>query len=131
MSDTDQNKAAAADAISVSAATGNLQAFAAEVSDMSRQSIEHASETLEKLRGAHGMAEVLAIQSAYVREAMEHLLQHTRRFSELLTCFPLEMSRSYAEMWSKSMQTAMKTTREAGEKAAAGVERLSQPFRNP
>ncbi len=96
---------------------------------MSRQSIEHTTETIEKLRNAHGMTEVLAIQSSYVREAMEHVLQHTRRFSELLTAFPLELSKSYAELWSKSVKSAIQTTQDAGEKAVAEAERLSQPFR--
>ncbi len=122
---------AAADlnAVSVSAATRNLQAIAAEINEMSRQSIEHTSETIEKLRNAHGLAEVVAIQSGYVREAVEHVLQHTRRFSELMTSFPLELSKSYAEVWSKSVKTAIKTTEEAGDKAVAEAERLSEPFR--
>jgi hypothetical protein len=122
--------AAELNAASVSAATRNLQAFAAEISEMSRQSIEHATETIEKLRNAHGMAEVLAIQSSYVREAMEHVLQHTRRFSELLTAFPLELSKSYADLWSKSVTGAIRTTEDAGEKAMAEAERLSRPFRS-
>ena len=121
--------AAELNAASVSAATRNLQAFAAEINEMSRQSIEHTTETIEKLRNAHGMAEVLAIQSSYVREAMEHVLQHTRRFSELLTAFPLELSKSYADLWSKSVKSAIQTTQDAGEKAVAEAERLSQPFR--
>ena len=124
------NGAADLNAASASAATRNLQAFAAEFNEMSQQSIEHTKEAIEKLRNARGVAEVLAIQSGYIREAVEHVLQHTRRFSELLTSLPLEMSKSYAELWSKSMKTAIETTEEAGEKAAAEAERLSQPFQN-
>ena len=124
------NGAADLNAASASAATRNLQAFAAEFNEMSQQSIEHTKEAIEKLRNARGVAEVLAIQSGYIRESVEHVLQHTRRFSELLTSLPLEMSKSYAELWSKSLTTAIKTTEEAGEKAAAEAERLSQPFQN-
>ena len=124
------NGAADLNAASASAATRNLQAFAAEFNEMSQQSIEHTKEAIEKLRNARGVAEVLAIQSGYIRESVEHVLQHTRRFSELLTSLPLEMSKSYAELWSKSMKTAIETTEEAGEKAAAEAERLSQPFQN-
>jgi hypothetical protein len=132
MSETNRSGAESAaelNAASVSAATRNLQAFAAEISEMSRQSVEHTTETIEKLRNAHGITEVLAIQSSYVREAMEHVLQHTRRFSELLTAFPLELSKSYADLWSKSVKSAIQTTQDAGEKAVAEAERLSQPFR--
>ncbi len=118
-------------AIGASAATRNLQAFAAEINEMSRQSIEHTTETLEKLGHARGVAEVLAIQTSYMREAVEHVLQHTRKLSELLTSFPLELSKSYAEVWSRSVKSAIKSTEEAGEKAVAEAQRLSQPFRNP
>ena len=124
------NRAAELSATGVSAATRNLQAFTAEFNEMSQQSIEHTKETIEKLRSARGLAEVLAIQSGYVRETVEHVLQHTRRISELLTSLPLEMSKSYAELWSKSLTTAIKTTEEAGYKATAEAERLSQPFQN-
>jgi phasin family protein len=124
------NGTADLNAVSVSAATLNLQAFAAEISEMSRQSIEHTTETIEKLRNARGLAEVLAIQSGYVREAVENVLQHTRRFSELLTSLPLELSKSYAEVWSKSMKTTVKTTEDAAEKAVAEAKRLSQPFQH-
>ena len=133
MSDINPREASSAadlNAVSTLAATRNLQAFAAEFNEMSRQSIEHATETIEKLRSARGLAEVLAIQTGYVREAVEHVLQHSRRFSELLTSLPLELSKSYAEVWSKSMKKAIETTQEAGEKAVSEAERLSQPFQN-
>ncbi|MGO9672972.1 MAG: phasin family protein [Methylocella sp.] len=123
------NAAADLNAVSVSAATRNLQAFADEINEMSRQSIDHATETIEKLRNARGFAEVLAIQSSYIREAVDHVLQHTRRFSELMTSFPLELSKSYAEVWSQSVKPAITTTEEAGERAVMETERLSQPFR--
>lgn len=117
-------------AAAIFASTRNLQAFAAEMNEMSRQSVEHASETIEKLRGARGLTEVLAIQSGYVREALEHAMRHTRRLGELMASVPLEMSKSCGEAWSKSMKTAMKTTEEASEKAVANAERLAQPFRD-
>jgi hypothetical protein len=117
-------------AASVSAATKNLQAFAAEISEMSRQTVEHASETIEKLRNAGGLAEVMAIQSTYMREVLEHFMQHTRKFTELIASVPLEMSRSYTEAWSKSVKTAIETTEDAAEKTLANAERLAQPFRD-
>ncbi len=115
-----------ADAAGLTAATRNLQAFAAEIAEMSRQSIEHTTETIEKLRQAHGLSDVLAIQTSYVREAFEHLSQHARKFSELMASFPLEMSKTYTEAWTKSLKTAVDATKEAGEKAAENIERLTK-----
>jgi hypothetical protein len=111
----------------LTSATKNLQAFAAEIADMSRQSIEHTTETIEKLRQARGVSEILAIQTNYVREAFEHLSQHARKFSEMMASFPLEMSKTYTEAWTKSLKTAADAAQQAGEKAAENVERFSKP----
>ncbi len=127
----DLGKAADLGASNVSAASKTLQAFATEVSEMSRESIEHASDAIEKLHNARGLSEVLAIQTAYMREAFEHFSQHTRKFSELMASFPLEMSKSCTDAWTTSLNTAVKTTEDAREKMTANVERLSQTYRNP
>ncbi|VFU08672.1 Phasin family protein [Methylocella tundrae] len=127
----DANAAADLSASTLSSTTKNLQAFAAEIAEMSRQSIEHTTDTIEKLRNARGLSEILTIQTNFMREAFEHLSQHTRKFSELMTSLPLEMSKTYAQLWTKSLDSGVRTVEEAGEKAAANVERLSQTYRNP
>jgi hypothetical protein len=116
-----------ADVAGLTSTTKNLQAFAAEMADMSRQSIEHTTETIEKLRQARGLSEILAIQTSYVREAFEHLSQHARKFSELMASFPLEMSKTYTDAWTKSLQTAADAAKQAGETAAENVERFPKP----
>jgi hypothetical protein len=113
----------------VSAASRNLHAFASEIAEMSKQSLEHATETLEKLRGARGMSEILAIQTGFVREAFEHIAQHTRKFSELLTALPIEMTKTYQDAWTKSISAAVRTSEEAGRKAVDGVEHFSDEVR--
>ncbi|PNG27596.1 phasin family protein [Methylocella silvestris] len=130
MSDTDQKTADQAAQVSnaaASIATRNLQAFAAECAEISRQSIEHTTETVEKLRHAKGPAEVLSIQSQFLREAFENFTQHSRRFIELMAAFPLEMTRTYSEALTQSMNVATEKTREVGEKVASNVERLTKP----
>src|SRR5271168_1139210 len=111
----------------LTSATKNLQAFAAEMADMSRQSIEHTTETIEKLRQARGLSEILTIQTSYVREAFEQLSQHARKFSEMMASFPMEMSKTYTEAWTKSLKTAADSAQQAGEKAAENIERFSKP----
>lgn len=122
-------EAAGLAANSVSAASKNLQAFASEIAEMSRESLEHATNTMEQLRNARGMSEILAIQTSFVRESFEHIARHTRKFSELLAALPIEMTKTYQEAWSKSINTAVNTVEEASRKAAAGVEHLSDEFR--
>ena len=104
-----------------------LQAFAAEISELSSQSLELANSAIEKLRNAQGLPEILAIQTDYAQKAFALLSQHTRSFTTLMTSFPLEMSKA----WTKSLSTAIDKTEAAGEKVAANVESLSESYRNP
>jgi len=112
----------------VMATSKKLQAFADELAQMSKQSFDHATQTAEKLRNAHGVEEILAIQSSFVKEAFEHAAEHTRKFSELAAAFPIELTKTYQDAWTKSVSAAVQTT-EAARKAVAGnVERFSDAF---
>jgi Phasin protein len=42
------------------ATSKNMQAIAGQIFDISKHSFEHTTQTLEKLRSAHGMDEVVA-----------------------------------------------------------------------
>jgi hypothetical protein len=110
---------------SVSAASKNLQALATEIAEASKESFDHATKTLEKLRSAHSVEEVLAIQSSFVKEAFDKAAQHTKRFGELMTSFPLEMTKTYQDTMTKYVSAAMHSTEAAGKAMAANVERFS------
>ena len=110
----------------MSAATHNFQAFAAECAEMSRQSLEHAANTVDKLRAARGVSEVLAIQTDYLRRAFENFTQHSRRFAELMAALPMELSKNYADVWTKSVHSAADASREAGEKLPSNVEKFTK-----
>ncbi|WP_036264235.1 phasin family protein [Methylocapsa aurea] len=113
----------------VTATSKNLQAFATEIAQMSKQSLEHATEAAEKLRNAHGIEEVMAIQTSFVKEAFEHAAQHTRKFTELMSAFPMELTKTYQEAWMKAVNAAAKTTETASQTVAANVERFSESIR--
>jgi phasin family protein len=113
----------------VTATSKNLQAFAGEIAQMSKESLEHATETIEKLRNAHGIDEILAIQTSFMKEAFEHAAQHTRKFSELIAAFPMELTKTYHDAWTKSVKAAVQTTEGAGQTVAANVERISDAVR--
>lgn len=117
-------------AANMSAASRNMQAFAAEIGEMSRQSIEHFSNTMEKMRNARGLSEILAIQTSYMREALERFMVHARRFSEIVTAAPVEMSKGYTNAWSKSANTAIKTAEDATGDAMANAARIGQQVRD-
>ena len=132
MSDINRQAADAAAETSAAASTAGtaFHALAAEMAEMSRQSLERATSTIEKLRAAGGINEVFAIQSQYLREAFDHGARNSRRFAELMASLPLEMGKSYAQTLSKVVAAAGEQAEEAGAKAAANVENLTQQIRN-
>ncbi len=113
----------------VIAATKHMQDFAVEIAAISRESIERTSQAVEQIRHAHGLSEVLAIQTKYMRDSLEGFSEHSRKVGELMAAFPIEISRACADAWTKSLNAAVKTTEETAEKTAANVDRLSQTFR--
>ncbi|HET6375998.1 MAG TPA: phasin family protein [Methylocella sp.] len=113
----------------LNAASKNFQAMASECFEISKQSFEHAKQTLEKLRSAHGMEEVMAIQANYVKEAFDNAAQHARKFGELMTAFPAEMTKTYQDVWLKAVNTAVDTMRSASQTASSNAESLSEAAR--
>ena len=105
----------------------SLQAFVAEISEVSSQSLDLANSAIEKLRNAGSLPEILAIQTDYAQGAFELLSRHTRSFTTLMASFPQEMSKA----WTTSLSTAIDKTEAASEKVAAHVESLSNSYRNP
>lgn len=113
----------------VDAVSKNMQALASEIFEISKQSFEHTTQTLEKLRNAHGMEEVFAIQTGFVKEAFENSAQHARKFSELLGVLPSEITKTYQDAWLKSLNSLVQSTETATQTAAENVDRLSDTLR--
>jgi len=112
-----------------SATSKNIQAVAGQIFDISKQSFEHTTQTLEKLRNARGMDEVVAIQTNFVKEAFEHGAQHARKFGELMAAFPADLSKTYQDAWLKSLDNTVKATESASQTAAENIDRLSEATR--
>jgi hypothetical protein len=112
-------------ASAISAASQKMQAMAGECFEISKQSFEHASQTLEKLRGARGMEEMVAIQANYVKEAFENAAKHARKFGELMSVFPNEFTKTYQDAWLKALNTAVQTMQAASQTASNSVDSLT------
>jgi len=110
---------------SLSSTTKNFQTLAGEITQMSKQSFDHATQTFEKLRNAHSLEEVVAIQTAYVKEVFEEAAMRTKRLGELVSTFPTELTKSYQEALQHSLQTAAQATDNVVKTATSNVERLS------
>jgi hypothetical protein len=85
---------------------------------MSGQALVRTNQHIEKLRKAHRIEEVAAIQADFLKESMEHAVQHTRKYIEMLATFPRELV--------QPVNAAVETAEAAGHATAAKVGRLSE-----
>jgi len=113
------------------ATSQKVQAFTGEIADMSKQSYEQALQTMEKLRGAKSLEELLSIQSGFVQESFENLSQRSRKLSEMMSSMPLEMAKTYREAMLKAADAAMDTTRKATEKFQEAASKMMDSIPKP
>lgn len=115
----------------VNAASKNMQAVAGEYFEISRQSFERATQAWEQLRGAHGMDEVIKIQTNYVRGAIENASQHARKLGELAAAFPAEIAKSYQDAWLKSVSAGIEAVETASKSAADAETKFTEAIKKP
>jgi phasin family protein len=102
----------------ITPATKTIEDFAHAVAQMSRQALERTTQHLEELRQAHSAEEVASIQTDFVKESLEHAVQHTRTFIQMLATLPPELV--------QPVNAAVQAAEAARRAAAARIERLSE-----
>lgn len=102
-------------------AVETIQAFASEIAQMSGHAFVSSYQHAEKLRKAQSMAEAASIQADFLKESMEHAVQHTKKYIEMLATFPHELV--------QPVNVAVETAEAASHAAAEKVERLSEVAR--
>jgi len=80
----------------IDATSKHFQAVANEMFEMSKQSMDQATQALDKLRSTRVLDEVMSIQSDYVKQAFAYFTQHSRKFGELFMGFPGEITKSWS-----------------------------------
>ena len=110
----------------LSTATKSLQGFASEVQRMSKDSMNHTSAMMEKLRGAKTMEEVVAIQTAYMQQSFSNYADYTRRLSELMMTLPMEFAKQGQTAYKQGADAVNKATETAKEHAETIGEQFNQ-----
>ena len=77
----------------LSAASKSMQTFTSEIARMSKESVEHTTQLVEKLRGAKTIEDIVSIQTNFMQQSFSNYADYTRRFGELLTMLPLELAK--------------------------------------
>jgi hypothetical protein len=113
----------------IDATSKHFQAVANEMFEMSKQSMDQATQALDKLRSTRVMDEVMSIQSGYVKQSFAYFTQHSRRFGELFMGFPGEITKSYQDAWLQAVNAAAQATQVASQTAADNVKSYSDAAR--
>ncbi len=113
----------------IDATSKHCQAVANEMFEMSKQSMDQATQALDKLRSTRVMDEVMSIQSDYVKQSFAYFTQHSRRFGELFMGFPGEITKSYQDAWLHAVNAAVQATQAASQTAADNVRSYSDAAR--
>jgi hypothetical protein len=113
----------------IDATSKHFQAVANEMFEMSKQSMDQATQALDKLRSTRVMDEVMSIQSDYVKQAFAYFTQHSRKFGELFMGFPGEITKSYQDAWLQAVNAAVQATQVASQTAADNVRSYSDAAR--
>ena len=107
-----------------SAVTKSMQTFASEMQRMSKDTMDHTTQMVQKLRGARTMEHVVEIQTSFMQQSFSKSADFTRRFSELMMSVPMEIaknSRSAFQQGTDAMQRA-------GEQATDQMQRAGDQF---
>ena len=102
----------------ITPATKTIEAFAHAIAQMSRQALDRTTQHLEELRQVHSAEEVASIQTDFVNESLEHALQHTKTFIQMVATLPPELV--------QPVTAAVDAAGAARHAAAARSERLSE-----
>ena len=113
----------------IDATSKHFQAVANEMFEMSKQSMDQATQALDKLRSTRVMDEVMSIQSDYVKQSFAYFTQHSRRFGELFMGYPGEITKSYQDAWLQAVNAAVQATHAASQTAADNVRSYSDAAR--
>ena len=113
----------------VNSASQQVQAVACEWLEISKQAFEHASQTLEKLRAARSIEEIVAIQANYVREAFENAGNHARKFGEIMSGFPNEFTKTYRDASLNAVNSAVRTMHTTSQAASDNLDNFTDAAR--
>lgn len=98
-----------------SAASSSMQSFTSEIARMSKESVEHTTQLVEKLRSAKTIEEVISIQTGFMQQSFSNYADYTRRFGELLTMLPLEIAKQGRTAVQQGTEAVAKTAEQTGQ----------------
>lgn len=110
----------------LAAASKSFRGFAEEVQRMSKDTLDTTAATMEKLRGAKSIEDVVSIQTGYLQHSFANYAEYTRRFSELMMSLPMEFARQGQAAFHQGAEAVSNATRQAGQQVKDAGDHFSQ-----
>ena len=114
----------------LSMASKSMQTFTAEITRMSKESMENTTQYVEKLRSAKTLEDVVAVQSSFMQQSFASYADYTRRFGELLTMLPLEMAKQGRAAMQQGTETMAKGVEQTGQQVQQATDQFQQNTQN-
>ena len=93
----------------------SMQSITSEIQKMSKDSMDQASQHMEKLRGAKSMEEVISIQTGFMQQSFTTYADYTKRLSEMMMTLPMELAKQGQTAFQQGKDAMTKATEQAGE----------------
>lgn len=108
------------------AASKSIQTLTSEIARMSKESVDHTAQLLERLRSAKTIEDVVSIQTSYLQQSFTNYAEYTRRFGELFALLPLEMAKSGRAAVKQGAETLASGAEQAGQQAQQNADQFGQ-----
>ena len=100
----------------------SMQSITSEIQKMSKDSLEQASQHMEKLRGAKSMEEIVSIQTGFMQQSFTTYSDYTKRLSEMMLTLPMEFAKQGQTMFQQSKDAMTKATEQAGDQFKQAID---------
>ena len=100
----------------------SMQSITSEIQKMSKDSMDQASQHMEKLRGAKSMEEIVSIQTSFMQQSFTTYADYTKRLSEMMMTMPMELAKQGQAAFQQGKDTMTKATEQAGEQFKQATE---------
>ncbi len=114
----------------LSMASKSIQTFTAEITQMSKESMEQTTQYVEKLRSAKTIEDVVAVQTSFMQQSFSNYANYTRRFGELLSMLPMEMAKQGGAAMRQGAETMGKGAEQVGHQVNQATDQMQQNTHN-
>ena len=122
----DMRKLPGADAAAetFSTVSKSIQSITSEIQKLSKDSMDQATQLMEKLRTAKSMEDIVSIQSSFMQTSFSTYADYTKRMSEMMMSVPVELAKQSQSAFQQGKQAMTEAAEKTGEQMRNAAEQM-------